>query len=439
MVILITAYLAKRLASKATQGRIDGRRFSLRLRKISVLSISLMAQPIDAAQTPEENRLVESCRVIQESARCDRHRGVEAADPADEFNHYKACRSREYEEVAKKALCELDDLVKVVNSEFYHFKTQVEQVWANPEFSSATQWVGYSSDLDQVTMVDFANNQLRIQLRDRQLVSKDEWESAFLQLSKLRLSDAQNGEPLTHGMLRHSFDELPLSDTNLLPVANSKSQQQQELQSSLKQLKVRRYEDASGTTIVEASLPFPGPWLSRKEQRYANTVKRYAAQYNLSPQLVMAVIKVESAFDPVAVSHIPAFGLMQIVPTSAGLDATEHLYGRKRQVEPAYLFDPQKNIQMGVVYLHLLKTRYFGGINDPQSLKHCMIAAYNGGMAPIYRLFGGGDRQRAIAHINRLSAEEVYQTIVERHRAAETRQYLVKVTQAESEYHARKG
>ena len=106
----------------------------------------------------------------------------------------------------------------------------------------------------------------------------------------------------------------------------------------------------------------------------------------------------------------------------------------QRLLSRSELCNPDKNIQLGAIYLHLLQSRYFNGIDDPESLKHCVVAAYNGGMAPIYRLFGQGNKRSAIEAINRLSPDEVYRVIQTQHYAAETRHYLVKVNKALSQY-----
>ena len=45
--------------------------------------------------------------------------------------------------------------------------------------------------------------------------------------------------------------------------------------------------------------------------------------------------------------HIQAFGLMQIVPRSAGIDSYNYLYNKKRVLSSDYLYDPSKNITIG--------------------------------------------------------------------------------------------
>ena len=100
---------------------------------------------------------------------------------------------------------------------------------------------------------------------------------------------------------------------------------------------------------------------------FEELIHRYSEEHDLDPFLVMAVIRVESSFNPEAVSPVGARGLMQIMPDTAvdlaarmGIDHYEE-----------YLFLPAYNIRMGTFYLRRLLD-YFGEQNTA-------LAAYNGG------------------------------------------------------------
>jgi soluble lytic murein transglycosylase-like protein len=98
-------------------------------------------------------------------------------------------------------------------------------------------------------------------------------------------------------------------------------------------------------------------------------VQQSASRFQVDPDLVKAVIRVESGFDAKAVSSKGAMGLMQLIP------ATAQRFG------VANPFDPKQNIEGGVNYLkHLLDL--FGG-----DLK-LSLAAYNAGEHTVQR-FGG--------------------------------------------------
>jgi soluble lytic murein transglycosylase-like protein len=92
--------------------------------------------------------------------------------------------------------------------------------------------------------------------------------------------------------------------------------------------------------------------LSRADaQRMAGTsvfVKRYAAYYNVPPELIAAFIDVESRWNPRAVSSKGAVGLMQLMPATAR---------RFRALDP---FDPEQNIVAGTRYLTTLMWEFHG-------------------------------------------------------------------------------
>ncbi len=90
------------------------------------------------------------------------------------------------------------------------------------------------------------------------------------------------------------------------------------------------------------------------------TVEAIAATQSLPPELVHSVIKVESNYNPLAVSSKGAQGLMQLMPATA------------RRFGVANAFDPIDNIQGGTKYLKYLLDLYKGDYN-------LALAAYNAG------------------------------------------------------------
>lgn len=109
----------------------------------------------------------------------------------------------------------------------------------------------------------------------------------------------------------------------------------------------------------------PGKWLS-KSVDYDPMIERAARAVAVRPELVRAVIVVESAFNPRAVSKKGAQGLMQLNPKTA------------RRYGVSNAFDPEQNITAGAHYLRDLLTR-FG--NDLE----LTLAAYNAGEDAVER------------------------------------------------------
>ena len=103
---------------------------------------------------------------------------------------------------------------------------------------------------------------------------------------------------------------------------------------------------------------------------YRTEVAAAAQRYALPPALLLAIIHAESAFDPRAVSHKGAVGLMQVMPATAGWISP----GTTR----AELFDPARNIEVGARYLRYLADRYGG---DAEKI----LIAWNAGPSRLER------------------------------------------------------
>lgn len=165
---------------------------------------------------------------------------------------------------------------------------------------------------------------------------------------------------------------------------------------------------------------------NRQAEKFRPMVEQYAKKHDISPSLVFAVIRAESNFNPYAVSHIPAYGLMQLVPTSGGRDAYRRVSGRDEAPSKEYLFDARNNIELGTAYLKVLNTEYLKMVQDDVAREYCMVSAYNTGAGNVLKTFSR-DRVEAVNEINRRSAAEVYEKLRMELPYEETRAYLVKV------------
>ena len=106
-----------------------------------------------------------------------------------------------------------------------------------------------------------------------------------------------------------------------------------------------------------------------RETAFDDIVREAAAAYDVPFGFIKAVIRVESNFNPNALSHAGAMGLMQLMPrTAASLNVTN-------------AFDPRQNVYGGAKFLRILIDRYDGDIN-------LILAAYNAGDAAVARYNG---------------------------------------------------
>jgi hypothetical protein len=127
-----------------------------------------------------------------------------------------------------------------------------------------------------------------------------------------------------------------------------------------------KYTSATQQTTSPGDLsPIPGP----PTTRFDEIIKSAANHYGVQEGLIKAVIKMESDFNPKAVSRAGAQGLMQLMPsTAAGLGVKD-------------AFNPEQNIMAGTRFLRELLNRYGGDLDST-------LAAYNWGPGNVDRSHG---------------------------------------------------
>ena len=111
--------------------------------------------------------------------------------------------------------------------------------------------------------------------------------------------------------------------------------------------------------VVSSSEPAPSP-AAEPSGNFQEAVDRIAGRHGLSPELLHSVIKVESNYNPYAVSPKGALGMMQLIPSTA------------RRFGVSDVFNPMENIEGGAAYLEYL----MGLFNGNAALA---LAAYNAG------------------------------------------------------------
>ena len=116
-----------------------------------------------------------------------------------------------------------------------------------------------------------------------------------------------------------------------------------------------------GGAPLKATKPFDA---NARSAPYEAAITEHARRHQVAADLVRAVIQVESAFNPIAVSNKGAMGLMQLMPATAV------------ELGVANPFDPDENIRGGVTYLRRLLDRYDGNVE-------LALAAYNAGVGNV--------------------------------------------------------
>ena len=369
-----------------------------------------------------------------------------------EFEAFLKQRQSEFSQYEQQQKQEFEAFVSAWRDAESAYLKQITAKWQDPNLPSSKVWVKYSDDLNKRTSVNFESGEVVVELlsskSDEQAVeyAKEQLnELSQVTVDKTLAKDpiyitANNtlnsksiistGKPLNNKVEQSK----PLTATQCKKVAEQTVLSTEIVQEVLaaKAPVITKQKDR-----VTISYKLPANTLSNQAKRYLPEVKVQAARYNLEPALLLAIIHTESSFNPLARSPIPAFGLMQIVPTSAGKDVSNFLQGKPLLLSPEYLFKADNNVEAGSTYLHILSNRYFKNVRNEQSRLYMSIAAYNTGPGNVAKTLSGSNslNQASIA-ANAMSADKIYAYMVNNLPAQETRNYLQKVVKRTAYYQA---
>ena len=125
--------------------------------------------------------------------------------------------------------------------------------------------------------------------------------------------------------------------------------------------------------VVEQRVVVPGLTGRVYPIHYRERISQVAERYDVDPYLIAAVMRTESGYDPRAVSHVGAVGLMQLMPDTAAWIVQLSTW---RGVAEPELTDPDDNIELGTCYLAFL-IEHFG------DNRRAAVAAYNAGQGVV--------------------------------------------------------
>jgi membrane-bound lytic murein transglycosylase C len=400
--------------------------------------------------------------------------------------------SAEFEGLKKKTLGEFaafkqefEEYKKIVSQERDRYSGRVSERWDEPELSSPKIWVEYSDDLSERNRVDFENETITLEIvrtGDLEIAEESDAYRAKVRARMEELVTKNAAQAFAEDVVAQAVEQRSKKEIGLLRTAevppepilipyltgiDTQTPEQAVTAAAygdaivdemMKERKTTRTTNRRGETVIKTEVPLAAPQaiteaaraqqakkaggrpasprtLPRRAAALWGHVNQNAKVAGVSKALVYAVIETESAFDPMATSWIPAYGLMQIVPESAGLDVTETLFGKAQILAPSYLYVGRNNIEIGSTYLKILNTRYLRGIQDPRSRLYCIVAAYNTGVGNVAKAFTGKKRTAPAIHkINEMTPEQVYITLLADLPHSETKKYLEKVIRLIDKY-----
>jgi soluble lytic murein transglycosylase-like protein len=183
-----------------------------------------------------------------------------------------------------------------------------------------------------------------------------------------------------HGRAAEQLRELGALDLDL--------QQQPQCVLSAAMLERRIPRARGGTPVAPAANPEPSAFAIREVGRadIVSLIRRLAPDYRLDPELVLAVVQVESNFNPTARSPKRAQGLMQLIPETA------------ERFGVTDVWDPVDNLRGGMAYLRWLLDHFNGDLE-------LALAGYNAGENAVAQ-YGGvppySETQRYVRRIRAL-------------------------------------
>ena len=328
------------------------------------------------------------------------------------------------------------------------YKKSLQTYWNEPKLSTKKEWLSYSDDKKSRADVNFEKNRIKLEtLASSQEEAKKQLKLSLAKVVTVDNKTVQQNDPLEKmlsqvkkpdGIITKQVKNEPILSNVIFDKKPTKATVSEYVNTNIDDTKIKEENSKiNGLKLYTVEIALPADTMQKKAQQYEDVVKEFASKEGLNPALVFAVIQTESSFNPRATSYVPAYGLMQIVPSTAGVDAYNYLHSEKKLVTGEYLYDSTNNIEMGNAYLHILYYNYFKDVKDPLSRLFCSIAAYNTGSGNVAWVFNKekniSEKQKllatpAAADINALSSDAVYNKLINELKYDEARQYLKNVS-----------
>lgn len=336
---------------------------------------------------------------------------------------------------------EYEEYIKAERDAYNKFIKEKKAIWGNDNVveTTNTEWVEYSKDGKSRSVVDFEEGEATIEIiitpeeeKSEDVVEKkieDKLKELIINKGKTKDYDTQQEKardlqdtPILEEQIETPSGEIVTKDN--LDEGVKEIAKEAEIQKT-----VIEGDDGQKRQVITVKLDLVPDHIKKRAEKYQSEVEKYCRIYNVDPSMAFAVMQTESSFNPKAKSHVPAYGLMQIVPSSAGQDCAKSLKKPFKKPTANYLYEPANNIEMGVHYLHLLKKRYYTNVKDSRSQDLCVIASYNTGAGNVARaLRGDTNISKAIPQINTMTYDELFRYF-EKKLLPETQNYIRKVTE----------
>ncbi len=343
-----------------------------------------------------------------------------------------------------------------IDAAFKEYRRKTSAVWGKDnKMPGSKRWVSYIDKLNQRSVVDFEQGVVEVEIALPSTQRVDD-EQARKQLEQALVKAMKQGDDkrpmqqIAQQPVSQPSGKDVLAGQISLPDGAAASQDDYPSLASAAAAgaskKTLKGDDGKTRVVYQTQLKLVPDHIRVRAVKFQPLVNKYSTEFRVPSEVVFAVMETESMFNPTARSAAPAFGLMQLVPTSGARDAYRYVYKKDKVVSDTYLYNPENNVRLGAAYLRRINSDYLGGIKNEESRMLATIAAYNTGAGNVFRTFVGSSyslsqyrkyndyKQAALREINRRSSAEVYQYLRSNLPYAETRRYIKKVTERMSKY-----
>ena len=363
------------------------------------------------------------------------------------------------------------------------FKNAVEKKWDTYEESTSKSYVTYSKDLSSRTIVDFEKGEVTIEvIVDEEDPKYDSYESKYNYdfdnlfsnkdiihnkffsansrllniISMFVFQVEEDDESNNDGNVNSSFakqlsnllkqkgdDGQPILKDRLVDaggkavegVGNTLSAAKDLISGQTKKVRMHFAKDGKKRTIISIKIPLSDDHMEKRRERYKELIEIEARRFNIPTEIALAIAETESAFNPKAKSHVPAYGLMQLVPKTGARDAYQWIYKKDKFITGRYLYKPRNNVELGCAYLSMIRHHYFSDIRDDERAYICAIPAYNTGVGNVSKaLIDKTNIKQAAKKANKMNKDELYDKLYSDLSSKEAKNYLKKVWKRKENY-----
>lgn len=334
---------------------------------------------------------------------------------------------------------EFSNYKEALAKEYKTYKKELKTYWKDPKLSTKKEWVSYTKDKKSRSEVNFENNSYTVEVIAKTLKSAtSKLKERISYIVSKNTKQVVQTDPLqkkvaaiskSSGVITSGVNAKPILSTVIFNSKPSRNEVKRYVTNTLKKNKITTSKAKNKKEkVYKVTVKLPKNSKIKLSATYQGEVAKNSKMFKMPTELLFAIMQTESDFNPFAKSHIPAFGLMQLVPWSGGADAYRMIYKKKGKPSASYLYNSSNNIQMGSAYLHILYYRYLKKIKNPQSRLYCTIAAYNTGAGNIAWAFTRTtNMNKAAPKINAMTPDQVYAKLLSDLKYDEPKHYLKRV------------